>query len=236
VTAVLSCAGLNSGYGETEVLSEVSLELAPGDIYALMGKNGAGKTTFFLTVLGVLTPTAGRLRLFDRDTIGWAPYRIAASGIACAPQENAFFQDLTVNENLRLGSLALDRQAFQRGRDQVVAMFPFIGDRLGQKAGTLSGGEQAMVKVARALLPEPRFVLLDEVTEGLQPLTVNRVRDVLVRDHQERQTTMLIIEQNVDFVASFATRFGLMDRGRMVGEGLFGRDNSLARITQHLSV
>jgi ABC-type branched-subunit amino acid transport system ATPase component len=236
MTAVLSCAGLNSGYGETEVLSEVSLELAPGDIYALMGKNGAGKTTFFLTVLGVLTPTAGRLRLFDRDTVGWAPHRIAASGIACAPQENAFFQDLTVNENLRLGSLALDRQAFQRGRDRVVAMFPFIGDRLGQKAGTLSGGEQAMVKVARALLPEPRFVLLDEVTEGLQPLTVNRVRDVLVRNHQERQTTMLIIEQNVNFVASFATRFGLMDRGRMVGEGLFGDDDSLARITQHLSV
>jgi ABC-type branched-subunit amino acid transport system ATPase component len=236
MTQILSCAGLHGGYDETEVLSEVSLELAAGDIYALMGKNGAGKTTFFLTVLGVLKPTAGQLRLFDRDTVGWAPYRIAALGVACAPQESAFFQDLTVNENLRLGSLALDRRAFQRGRERVVAMFPFIGDRLGQKAGTLSGGEQAMVKVARALLPEPRFVLLDEVTEGLQPLTVNRVRDVLVRDHKERQTTMLIIEQNVDFVAAFATRFGLMDRGRIVGEGRFGSDDPLPRISQHLSV
>ena len=100
----------------------------------------------------------------------------------------------------------------------------------------MSGGEQAMVKVARALLPEPRFVLLDEVTEGLQPLTVHRVREVLVRDHKERQTTMLIIEQNVDFVASFANRFGLMDRGRLIGEGLFDQDDLLARITQHLSV
>lgn len=236
MTPILSCAGLHGGYDKIEVLSDVSLQLAPGEVYALIGKNGAGKTTFFLSVLGVLTPTAGRLQLFGRDVVGWAPYRIAASGVGCAPQENAFFQDLTVNENLRLGSLALDRQAFQRGRDRVVAMFPFIGDRLRQKAGTLSGGEQAMVKVARALLPEPRLVLLDEVTEGLQPLTVNRVRDVLVRDHKERQTTMLIIEQNVDFVASFASRFGLMDRGRMVGEGLFGCDDALARITQHLSV
>ena len=157
-------------------------------------------------------------------------------GVGCAPQENAFFQDLTVNENLRLGSLAVTRQAFQRGRDRVVAMFPFIGDRLKQKAGTLSGGEQAMVKVARALLPEPRFVLLDEVTEGLQPLTVNRVREVLVRDHLERKTTMLIIEQNVNFVASFATRFGLMDRGQIAGEGLLTDQDALTRIYNHLSV
>jgi ABC-type branched-subunit amino acid transport system ATPase component len=236
MSAVLSCESLHGGYGETEVLSAVSLELAQGDIYALMGKNGAGKTTFFLTVLGVLAPTAGRLRLFDQDTAGWPPYRIAASGVACAPQENAFFQDLTVNENLRLGSLALDSQAFQRGRDRVVTMFPFIGDRLRQKAGTLSGGEQAMVKVARALLPEPRFVLLDEVTEGLQPLTVDRVRDVIVRDHRERRTTMLIIEQNVEFVAGFATRFGLMDRGHIAGDGLFADADAVTRITQHLSV
>lgn len=236
MTPVLSCEGLSGGYDDTKVLSEISLKLEPGDIYALMGKNGAGKTTFFLTVLGVLRPMAGHIRLFDRETGSWAPHRIASSGVACAPQENPFFQDLTVNENLRLGSLALDRQAFQRGRDRVVSMFPFIGDRLRQKAGTLSGGEQAMVKVARALLPEPRLVLLDEVTEGLQPLTVNRVRDVLVRDHEERGTTLLIIEQNIHFVASFATRFGLMGRGRLTDEGRFDGQGALTRITEHLSV
>ena len=236
MSAVLDCRNLHGGYGESEVLTEVSVDLAPGDIYALMGKNGAGKTSFFLAVLGVLTPTSGSLSFFGQDVTGWAPYRIAAAGVACAPQEKPFFQDLTVDENLRLGSLSLTRHAFQRGRDRVVNMFPFIGDRLGQKAGTLSGGEQAMVKVARALLPEPRFVLLDEVTEGLQPLTVNRVRDVLVGDHLERNTTLLVIEQNVDFVAGFATRFGLMDHGRVTGEGRFSDADAAARVSTHLSV
>jgi ABC-type branched-subunit amino acid transport system ATPase component len=236
VSSVLSCKGVHGGYDETAVLFDVSLELASGDIYALMGKNGAGKTSFFLTVLGVLAPSAGSIRLFDHDTTGWAPHKVAVSGVGCAPQENAFFQDLTVNENLRLGSLTLDRRAFQRGRDRVISMFPFIGDRLQQRAGTLSGGEQAMVKVARALLPEPRFLLLDEVTEGLQPLTVERVRDVLVRDHNERGATLLIIEQNIQFVAGFANRFGLMERGRLTGEGRFDGAAAIARITRHLSV
>jgi ABC-type branched-subunit amino acid transport system ATPase component len=236
LSAVLECRNLHAGYGGSEVLTEVSVDLEPGDIYALMGKNGAGKTTFFMTVLGVLAATSGSLSLFGTDVSGWAPYRIAGAGVACAPQENAFFQDLTVNENLQLGSLALSRQAFQRGRDRVVDMFPFIGDRFGQKAGTLSGGEQAMVKVARALLSEPRFVLLDEVTEGLQPLIVDRVRDVLVRDHQERNTTLLVIEQNVDFVAGFATRFGLMECGRVVGGGRFSDADAATRIATHLSV
>jgi ABC-type branched-subunit amino acid transport system ATPase component len=236
LSAVLECRNLHAGYDGSEVLTEVSVHLEPGDIYALMGKNGAGKTTFFMTVLGVLAATSGSLSLFGTDVSGWAPYRIAGTGVACAPQENAFFQDLTVNENLQLGSLALSRQAFQRGRDRVVDMFPFIGDRFAQKAGTLSGGEQAMVKVARALLSEPRFVLLDEVTEGLQPLIVDRVRDVLVRDHQERNTTLLVIEQNIDFVAGFATRFGLMERGRVVGDGRFGDTDAATRIATHLSV
>ncbi|MGD0188414.1 MAG: ATP-binding cassette domain-containing protein [Roseiarcus sp.] len=236
MTAVLSCDHLHAGYSEAEVLSDVRLDIAPADIYALIGKNGAGKTTFALTVLGVLCPSAGQLRLFGEDVAGWPPHRIASTGVAFAPQENAFFQDLTVDENLRLGSLSLSRQAFQQGRDRVVAMFPFIGERLRQKAGTLSGGEQAMVKVARALLPKPRFLVLDEVTEGLQPLIVNRVRDVLAREHSDRQITMLIIEQNVEFVASFATRYGLMDRGQMSGEGRFADQDALPRITKHLSI
>ncbi len=236
MTAVLDCRDLHAGYGESEVLTSVSVALAPGDIYALMGKNGAGKTTFFLTLLGVINPTAGSVNIFGQDVSAWAPYQIAALGVGCAPQENAFFQDLTVSENLRLGCLGLTRHAFNCGRDRVVEMFPFIGDRLRQKAGTLSGGEQAMVKVARVLLPEPRLVLLDEVTEGLQPLTVNRVRDVLVRDHQARNTTLLVIEQNVAFAARLATRFGLMDRGCIVGEGSFCESDATARIATHLSV
>jgi ABC-type branched-subunit amino acid transport system ATPase component len=236
MSEALVCRNLKSGYGDTVVLPQLELALDTQDIYALMGKNGAGKSTLFLTLLGVLAPMAGTIRLFDQETAGWPPFRLAAIGVACAPQENAFFQDLTVEENLRLGSLSLTRVAFARGRERVIDMFPFVGDRLSQKAGTLSGGEQAMLKVARALLPEPRIVLLDEVTEGLQPMTVDRVRDVLVADHRERGTTMLVIEQNVDFVARFANRFGLIDRGQIVGEGRFSDTDAISRIERQLSV
>ena len=201
-----------------------------------MGKNGAGKTTLAMTVLGVLPAKSGRICLFGKDATTWEPHLVTALGVTCAPQENAFFQDLTVNENLRLGCLSLSQRAFQQGRERITRMFPFIGERLKQRAGTLSGGEQAMVKVARALLPEPRFVLLDEVTEGLQPMTVNRVHDVLLVDHKERKTTVLVIEQNIEFVRRFATRFGLMERGRITGEGHFSDGDAIQRISDHLSV
>jgi len=115
-------------------------------------------------------------------------------------------------------------------------MFPFISDRLRQKAGTLSGGEQAMVKVARALLPQPKLVLLDEVTEGLQPLIVERVQAVLKRDHAERGTTILVVEQNVDFVAGFAHRYGVMQRGQIREEGRFSDADALANIHEYLTI
>jgi ABC-type branched-subunit amino acid transport system ATPase component len=236
MSSALVCNNLASGYGDTSVLSDVNIRIEPADIYALMGKNGAGKSTFLLTVLGLLRASSGEIQLFGDNVLSLPTYRIIERGVSCAPQENAFFQDLTVDENLRLGSLALGSQAFQRGRDRVIDMFSFIGERLRQKAGTLSGGEQAMVKVARALLPEPRLVLLDEVTEGLQPLTVNRVRDVLAREHAERHVTLLVVEQNLDFVAGFATRYGLMKRGTITGEGRFEEPNALAKIAEHLTI
>ena len=234
--SALVCDDLESGYGDTSVLRDVTIRIEPAEVYALMGKNGAGKSTFLLTVLGLLRATSGSIHLFGDDVLSWPTYRIIEKGVACAPQENAFFQDLTVDENLRLGSLGLSSQAYHRGRERVINMFPFMGERLRQKAGTLSGGEQAMVKVARALLPEPRLVLLDEVTEGLQPLIVNRVRDVLAREHAERGITILIVEQNLDFVAGFATRYGLMDRGAIRGEGWFEDANALAKIAEHLTI
>jgi ABC-type branched-subunit amino acid transport system ATPase component len=236
MSTALSCENVRGGYGDTEILSDVSLILGAGEVYALMGKNGAGKTTLAMTVLGVLPAKSGRICLFGEDATAWDPHLITAWGVACAPQENAFFQDLTVNENLRLGCLSLSQRAFQQGRERIARMFPFIGERLKQRAGTLSGGEQAMLKVARALLPEPRLVLLDEVTEGLQPMTVDRVRDILLVDHRERKTTMLVVEQNIEFVRRFATRFGLMERGCIRGEGYFSDGDAIQRIADHLSV
>ncbi|MER8549895.1 ATP-binding cassette domain-containing protein [Mesorhizobium sp. M1169] len=236
MSSVLSCDHLHSGYGAVEVLSDVTLKIRVGDIYALIGKNGAGKTTLLQTILGVLKPMAGSIKVFEDEVAGMPTHRIITSGVACAPQEKAFFNDLTVDENLRLGSLSLSKDEFSSGRDRVIEMFPFIANRSRQRAGTLSGGEQAMVKVARALLPKPKLVLLDEVTEGLQPLTVDRVRHVLMRDHAERNTTILVVEQNVDFVAGFATRYGLMERGDIRAEGSFAEAGAIDRITEHLSI
>jgi ABC-type branched-subunit amino acid transport system ATPase component len=236
MTPALSCRDLRSGYGETMVIHDVSLRVDAGEIYALMGKNGAGKSTFLKAIIGLLRRSAGAIELFGREARAWPTHRIIASGVTYAPQENPFFSELSVDENLRLGGLAMGDRLFRQRRDKVVAMFPFIGARLRQRAGTLSGGEQAMVKVARALLPEPRLVLFDEVSEGLQPMAVHRVREVLATEHRERNLAMLVVEQNVDFVTGFATRFGLIERGAITGEGSFGDADAAARIDRHLSI
>jgi urea transport system ATP-binding protein len=236
MTPALNCRDLRSGYGETAVIHDVSVCAGAGEIYALMGKNGAGKSTFLKTIIGLLRSSAGRIELFGQEVAAWKPHEIIATGVTYAPQNNPFFSELSVEENLRLGSLSLNDRTFRDRRDKVVAMFPFIGRRLRQRAGTLSGGEQAMVKVARALLPEPRLVLLDEVSEGLQPMAVDRVRQVLATEHSLRDLAILIVEQNVDFVTGFATRFGLIERGHIIGEGSFVDLDAATRIDRHLSI
>jgi len=236
MTAALRCENVRSGYDRIEVLSGVTIEIKAADIYALVGKNGAGKTTLLQTILGVLRPTVGSIKLFGNEIVGRGTYEIVSGGVTCAPQEKAFFNELSVGENLRLGSLSLGEADFARGRDRVAEMFPVIAERWRQKAGTLSGGEQAMVKVARALLAKPKLVLLDEVTEGLQPLVVERVQTALKRDHAERGTTFLIVEQNVDFVAGFAHRYGVMERGEIREEGHFSDSGSISKINEYLTI
>jgi ABC-type branched-subunit amino acid transport system ATPase component len=159
---------------------------------------------------------------------------MALEVIAFSDEEGAYASLL--GSRAMMGEIDGSLRGGDKGRERVIDMFPFIGERLRQKAGTLSGGEQAMVKVARALLPEPRLFLLDEVTEGLHPLIVDRVRDVLAREHAERGITILVVEQNLDFVTGFATRYGLMDRGAITGEGRFEEPNALAKIAEHLTI
>jgi branched-chain amino acid transport system ATP-binding protein len=236
VTSALTCKSVVAGYGDSIVLNNVNIEIKSGEIYALIGKNGAGKSTFLKTVIGLLRCRSGKIDLFGQEMTGWQTHQIIARGMTYAPQENAFFSELTVDENLRLGSLSLTERIYLSRRDKIVSMFPFIGQRLRQRAGTLSGGEQAMVKVARALLPQPRIILLDEVSEGLQPKAVVRVREVLAMEHRERRFAMLVVEQNVDFVTGFAKRFGLIERGHIVGEGDFQDPGAGARIDRHLSI
>jgi urea transport system ATP-binding protein len=236
VTTALSCSDITSAYGETEVLHGVGVSIEAGEIYALVGKNGAGKSTFLKTIIGLLHPRSGTIEIFSEEVTSWATHRIIAKRIAYAPQENAFFTDLTCDENLRLGSLSLNERRFRDRRDRVTQIFPFLAQRLRQKAGTLSGGEQAMLKVARALLSEPKIVLFDEVSEGLQPLTLDRLRNALVVEHRDREITILLVEQNMDFVTSFATRYGLLERGYIRGQGFVTEPGATDRIHQHLTI
>ena len=131
MSAALACRELESGYGDTAVLRDVALHIPAGEIYALIGKNGAGKSTFLKTLIGLIARSRGTVALLDRDVAGWPTHKIIASGVTYAPQDNAFFSELSVDENLRLGSLALSDRRFRVGRDRVVAMFSFIGQRLG---------------------------------------------------------------------------------------------------------
>jgi len=167
MTAALELVNLTSGYGSSTVIHGVSLQVGPGEIVALVGKNGMGKSSLLKTILSFLPAWDGAVRLDGRDVTRLAPFRKRALGLAYAPQEQALFRDLSVRDNLRLG--LSDDRGFEARLADINNWFPVITARLYQRAGTLSGGEQKMLIVARGLIAEPRLFLLDEVTEGLQP-------------------------------------------------------------------
>jgi branched-chain amino acid transport system ATP-binding protein len=234
MTAALEIEGLTSGYGEAMVLRNLSLHVAAGEVLAVLGKNGMGKSTLLKTVMGFLPVSAGRIRILDRDSTGTPPHRLASRAVAYSPQDQAIFQDLTVEENLRLG-LSSDR-LYARELERVAAFFPFLVERGKQRAGTLSGGEQKMLVVARALLPRPRLLLIDEITEGLQPSVVQRLAGVLREQISSLGLAILLIEQNLGFALSVADRYAVLTRGEIVADGRFGDAGAEAAIHEHLSV
>jgi branched-chain amino acid transport system ATP-binding protein len=224
---------LTSGYGEAMVLRDLSLRVAAGEVLAVLGKNGMGKSTLLKTVMGFLPARGGRISLFESGASGRSPHLLASRGVAYSPQEQAIFQDLTVEENLRLG---LPRgTAFAAGLDLVAGFFPFLAKRRRQRAGTLSGGEQKMLIIGRALLARPRLMLIDEITEGLQPSVILRLAEVLRAERQRGGTAILLVEQNVRFALSLADRYAVLARGEIVDEGSVG-GGAEARIAEHLSV
>jgi ABC-type branched-subunit amino acid transport system ATPase component len=236
MTEALAIAGLQTGYGDTKIIEDATLDVAAGEIFALLGKNGAGKTTLLRAIMGLRPVWSGSVSIFGSRVEGWRTDRIAGLGVSYAPQERAFFPDLTVDENLRLGSLGVAERVYQSRRERAVGYFPFIATRMKQRAGSLSGGEQSMLKVARAVLPEPRLILLDEISEGLQPLAVDRVRDCLVAERETRGLSIVLVEQNIDFVWRLAQRYGLIGRNRVVGQGALSDDGAIARVAEHLAI
>lgn len=229
--AALEIVDVSSGYGSSMVVHNTTLTVAPGEIVALVGKNGMGKSSLLKTVLGFLPARSGSIKLLGQDVTALAPHFRRRLDLAYAPQEQALFQDLSVRENLRLG--LLNDVEFERRLEMVAGWFPVLTSRLRQRAGTLSGGEQKMLIVARGLVAEPRLFLLDEVTEGLQPSVVDRVSEVLAFARRERGTAMLVVEQHIPFVLGLADRFAVFKRGEIVDAGSIDETSEL-RIESHM--
>jgi ABC-type branched-subunit amino acid transport system ATPase component len=234
MTAALELMGVSSGYGEALILRDLDLAVEPGEIFALLGKNGMGKSTLLKTIMGYLPVRSGHIRVAGAETTGLAPHRVARRSIAYTPQEQALFQDLNVADNLRL--VLRDAGRLATGLDRIAAWFPVLRQRLHQRAGTLSGGEQKMLLVARALLAEPKLMLVDEITEGLQPTMVAAVADVLRAERRRAAVAILLVEQNVPFASALADRFAVLKRGEIVLRGSFSDVDARASIEEHLSV
>jgi branched-chain amino acid transport system ATP-binding protein len=231
---LLNLAGVTAGYGATMVLRGVSLSVGAGEIVALLGRNGVGKTTLLRTAAGFVQPWAGSVQLDGRPLAGIAPYRVARRAVCYVAQEQALFADLTVGENLRLG-VAHDR-LFRERLPLVESHFPVLLQRLGQKAGTLSGGEQKMLLISRAILARPRLMLVDEISEGLQPSVVDRLAGVLAAERQMHGTAMLLVEQNVAFALAVADRFAVLTSGEVVERGGTRDAGAAAQIERHMTV
>ena len=210
---MLEVNAIHTYYGESHVLHGVSLQVAPGEVVALLGRNGAGKTTAIRSIVGFTPPRAGRV-LFEGQAIErWPAYRIARRGLALVPQGRRIFAPLSVRENLLLG-------AHSEGwtLDRVFALFPRLRERQGQLGGTLSGGEQQMLAIGRALLTNGRLLLLDEPSEGLAPLIVREIGSILIALKAER-LSLLLVEQNYHLALRVADRVYVMNKGQIVYEG-----------------
>ena len=232
--AALELHGVSSGYGESIVVRDVALDIHPGEIFVLLGKNGMGKSTLLKTVMGFLPIRSGTIRVSGEDITGQPPHRIARRAIAYTPQEQSLFQDLSVVENLQLA--VQNEGRLRAGLRRMGEIFPFIPQRLKQRAGTLSGGEQKMLLIARALMSAPRLVLVDEITEGLQPSVVQKLAAVLTAEREQAGTAMLLIEQHVTFALEVADRYAVLKLGEIVDRGAAVDAGAEQRITAHLSV
>ncbi len=226
---MLSVAGLEAGYRGSRVLNGLDLEVAEGTVAALLGRNGMGKTTLMRALMGLVPVTAGRIVFHGRDIAGLKPYAIANLGIAYVPQGREIFADFTVEQNLRLGLIGRPGGA-RSVPAAAYRHFPILAERRRQKAGTLSGGEQQQLAIARALVGQPRLLLLDEPSEGIQPSIVMEIAASLKRIAAEQGLTVLLVEQNVEMVLSLAADCAFLENGRVAARhdaAELGRDAAI---------
>ena len=212
----LELEGVHAAYGHVYALKGIDLAVNAGEIVTLIGGNGAGKSTTLNTISGLMHPTAGEIRLNGARIDGTPPHRIVELGICQAPEGRRVFSRMTVSENLDLGAYTRsDRRAIADDLGRVLSLFPRLKERLGQRAGTLSGGEQQMLAIGRALMAQPRILLLDEPSLGLAPLLVETIFDT-IRDINAQGTGVLLVEQNAHMALQVASRGYVMENGRIV--------------------
>lgn len=219
--AVLRVEHLDSGYGKVKILRNISLEVRNGEMVALLGANGSGKTTLLNTLSGFIPPTAGSVSLQDKNITRRPPHEIVRAGVIQVSEKRDLFPEMSTIDNLRLGAVLWDAASANRDLVQVFGYFPKLRERQNQKVKTMSGGEQQMVAIARALMSRPRVLLLDEPLAGLSPSFVAEIGSIL-EALKKRGTTMLLVEQNLALAMRVASRFYILRAGEIVKAGDIG--------------
>ncbi|HMH49728.1 MAG TPA: urea ABC transporter ATP-binding subunit UrtE [Candidatus Acidoferrum sp.] len=229
---MLSVEGLDVAYGGSQVLWSVDLDVPDGSVVCLMGRNGVGKTTLLRATMGLLPARAGRVRFDGADVTRWSPDRRARAGIGYVPQGREIFPHLTVAENLRMAHLGCGRGD---GLDEALSLFPKLAELLSRKGGVLSGGEQQMLAIGRALLTKPRLLMLDEPTEGIQPSIILEIEEAIRRIKRELGLAVLLVEQYLDFAERLADSYVILAKGAVVARG-DTRDLNVEAVRHHLAV
>ena len=218
--SLLQISGLESGYGEVQVLWGVDLDVAAGEIVCVIGSNGAGKTTLLRTISGLVAVRAGKVTIAGQDFTGATPAQVLGVGVAHVPEGRRLFSAMSVEDNLRMGAhMRSDEADIRRDLAQIYELFPILGDRRRQEAGTLSGGEQQMCAIGRGIMSRPKLLMIDELSLGLAPKAVEQLSAALVRIQHARELAILLVEQDVLAALELSSRAFVIDRGRVALSG-----------------
>ena len=217
---LLQLDNICAGYGEIDVLQDISIKLLEGELISVVGPNGAGKTTLFKTISGIVTPSSGQIHFRENDLLGVEASRRAHLGLAHVPEGRQVFPSLTILENLEMGAFAeKGRAEFKENLEKIISWFPVLGERREQLAGTLSGGEQQMLAIGRGLAASPDILMLDEPSMGLAPAIVDEIFERLIEIHRTSELSVILVEQRVAEALHFANRAYVLEAGKIILSG-----------------